>query len=68
MYLVAIIANTLDSCLQGIAKLSRRNWYNQEVNTYTRHRFSLDIINLSHRRCAGPFIEDLLVERGITSS
>jgi hypothetical protein len=24
--------------------------------------------NLSHRRCAGPFIEDLLAERGITVS
>ena len=45
------------------------------MNTYKRHRFPLDIIsyavwlyyrfNLSHRRCAGPFIEDLLAERGI---
>jgi putative transposase len=48
------------------------------MNTYTRHRFPSDIIsyavwlyyrfNLSHRRCAGPFIEDLLAERGITVS
>jgi putative transposase len=46
------------------------------MNTYKRHRFPPDIIsyavwlyyrfNLSHRRCAGPFIEDLLAERGIT--
>jgi len=46
------------------------------MNTYKRYRFSPDIIsyavwlyyrfNLSHRRCAGPFIEDLLAERGIT--
>jgi putative transposase len=46
--------------------------------TYKRHRFPPDIIsyavwlyyrfNLSHRRCAGPFIEDLLAERGITVS
>jgi putative transposase len=48
------------------------------MNTYKRHRFPPDIIsyavwlyyrfNLSHRRCAGPFIEDLLAERGITVS
>ena len=48
------------------------------MNTYKRHRFPPDIIsyavwlyyrfNLSHRRCAGPFIEDLLAERGITAS
>jgi putative transposase len=48
------------------------------MNTYIRHRFPPDIIsyavwlyyrfNLSHRRCAGPFIEDLLAERGITVS
>jgi putative transposase len=41
-----------------------------------RHRLPSDIIslgvwlyykfNLIHRRCAGPFIEDLLAERGIT--
>jgi len=46
------------------------------MNTYKRHRFPPDIVsyavwlyfrfNLSHRRCAGPFIEDLLAERGIT--
>ena len=46
------------------------------MNTYKRHRFPSDIIsyavwlyyrfNLSHRRCAGSFIEDLLAERGIT--
>jgi putative transposase len=46
------------------------------MNTYKRHRFPPDVIsyavwlyyrfNLSHRRCAGPFIEDLLAERGIT--
>ena len=46
--------------------------------TYKRHRFPPDIIsyavwlyyrfNLSHRRCAGSFIEDLLAERGITVS
>jgi transposase-like protein len=45
------------------------------MNTYKRHRFPPDIIpyavwlyhrfNLSHRRCAGSFIEDLLAERGI---
>ena len=45
------------------------------MDTYKRHRFPPDIIshavwlyyrfNLSHRRCAGPFIEDLLAERGI---
>jgi hypothetical protein len=45
------------------------------MNTYKRHRFAAEIIshavwlyyrfNLSHRRCAGPFIEDLLAERGI---
>ena len=48
------------------------------MNTYKRHRFPPDIIsyaawlyyrfNLSHRRCAGPFIEDLLAERDITVS
>lgn len=48
------------------------------MNTYKRHRFPPDIIsyavwlyyrfNLSHRWCAGPFIEDLLAERGITVS
>ena len=48
------------------------------MNTYRRHRFRPDIIsyavwlyyrfNLSHRRCAGPFIEDILAERGITVS
>jgi putative transposase len=48
------------------------------MNTYKRHRFPADIIsytvwlyyrfNLSHRRDAGPFIEDLLAERGITVS
>ena len=46
------------------------------MNTYKRHRFPPDIIayavwlyyrfNLSHRRYAGPFIEDLLAQRGIT--
>jgi putative transposase len=48
------------------------------MNTYKRHRFPPDIIsyavwlyyrfNLSHRRCAGPFIEDLLAERGVEVS
>jgi len=48
------------------------------MNTYKRHRFPPDIIscavwlyyrfNLSHRRCAGPLIEDLLADRGITVS
>ena len=48
------------------------------MNIYKRHRFPPEIIsyavwlyyrfNLSHRRCAGPFIEDLLAERGITVS
>ena len=48
------------------------------MNTYKRHRSPPDIIghsvwlyyrfNLSRRRCAGPFIEDLLAERGITVS
>ena len=48
------------------------------MNTYKRHRFPPDIISyavwlyyrfsLSHRRCAGPLIEDLLGERGITVS
>lgn len=48
------------------------------MNTYKRHRFHPDIIsytvwlyyrfNPSHRRCAGPLIEDLLAERGITVS
>ena len=46
------------------------------MNTYKRHRFHPEIIsyavwlyyrfNLSHRRCAGPLIEDLLAQRGIT--
>jgi len=45
------------------------------MNTYKRHRFPPEIIsyavwlyfrfNLSHSRCAGPFIEDLLAERGV---
>ena len=45
------------------------------MDPYKRHRFPPDIIsyavwlyyrfNLSHRRCAGPLIEDLLAERGI---
>jgi putative transposase len=45
------------------------------MNTYNRHRFPPDVISyavwlyyrfkLSHRRCAGPFIEDLLAERGV---
>jgi len=44
-------------------------------NIYKRYRFPSVIIqhavwlyyrfNLSHRRCVGPFIEDLLAERGI---
>ena len=48
------------------------------MNIYKRHGFSAEIINyavwlyhrfnLSHRRDAGPFIEDLLAERGITVS
>jgi putative transposase len=48
------------------------------MNTYKRRRCPPDIIsyavwlyyrfNLSHRRCAGSFIEDLLAERGITVS
>ena len=48
------------------------------MNTYKRYRFPPDIIsyavwlyyrfNLSLRRDAGPFIEDLLAERGITVS
>jgi putative transposase len=48
------------------------------MNTYKRHRFPPDIIsyavclyyrfNLSHSRGAGPFIEDLLAEGGITVS
>ncbi len=48
------------------------------MNTYKRRRFPPGIIsyavwlyyrfNLSRRRCAGPFIEDLLAERGITVS
>jgi putative transposase len=48
------------------------------MNTYKRHRFPPDIIsyavwlyfrfNLSHRRDAGPLIEDLLAERGTTVS
>ncbi len=48
------------------------------MNTYKQHRFLPEVIshevwlyyrfNLSHRRCAGPFIEDLLAERGIVVS
>ncbi len=48
------------------------------MNAYKRHRFPPDVIfyavwlyyrfNLSHRRNAGPFIEDPLVERGFTVS
>ena len=48
------------------------------MNTYKRHRFPPDIIsyadwlyyrfNLTHRRFAGPCIEDLLAERGIIVS
>ena len=48
------------------------------MNTCKRHRFPPDIISyavwlcyrfkLSQRRCAGPFIEDLLAERGIMVS
>jgi putative transposase len=48
------------------------------MSTYKRHRFPAGIIsysvwlyfrfNLSHRRDAGPFIEDLLAERGIIAS
>ena len=48
------------------------------MNTYKRHRFPPDIIsyavwlyyrfNQSHHRDAGPLIEDLLAERGITVS
>jgi putative transposase len=44
-------------------------------NIYKRYRFPSEIIqyavwlyyrfNLSHRRCVGPFIEDLLARRGI---
>jgi hypothetical protein len=51
---------------------------NLSLNANKRHRFPPDIIsyavwlyyrfNLSHRRCAGPFIEDLLAVRGITVS
>jgi putative transposase len=47
-------------------------------NQYKRYRFPAEIIqyavslyyrfNLSHRRCVGPFIEDLLAERGINVS
>jgi putative transposase len=47
-------------------------------NQYKRYRFPSEIIqyavwiyyrfNLSHRRCVGPFIEDLLAERGINVS
>jgi putative transposase len=50
----------------------------KKSRTYKRHRFPAEIIqytvwlyyrfNLSHRRCVGPFIEDLLAERGITVS
>ena len=45
------------------------------MNTYKRHRFPPDIIsysvwlyyrfNLSHRRGAGPVIEDILAQRGM---
>jgi transposase-like protein len=45
------------------------------MNIYKRHRFPPEIISyavwlyyrfsLSHRRSAGPFIEDLLAERGM---
>jgi putative transposase len=48
------------------------------MNTYKRHRFPAEVIsyavwlyfrfNLGHSRDAGPFIEDLLAERGITVS
>jgi putative transposase len=48
------------------------------MNTYKRRSFPPDIIsypvwlycrlNLSHRRDAGPLIEDLLAERGFTVS
>ena len=48
------------------------------MKTYKRHRFPPEIIsyavwlyyrfNLSHSRGAGPFVEDLLAERGITVS
>jgi putative transposase len=48
------------------------------MDTYKRHRFPPDFIsyavwlyyrfNLCHRRCAGPFIEDIPAERGITVS
>ena len=48
------------------------------MNTYKHHRFPLEVIsyavwlyyrfNLSHRRDAGPLIEGLLAERGITVS
>lgn len=46
------------------------------MNIYKRHRFPPDTIfyafwlyyrfNLSHRWCARPFVEDTLVQRGIT--
>ena len=48
------------------------------MKTYKRQRFPSHYtsyavwlcyrFNLSHRLCAGPFIEDLLAERGITVS
>jgi putative transposase len=48
------------------------------MKTYKRHRFPPEIIsyavwlyfrfNLSHRQIAGPFVEDLLAERGIVVS
>jgi hypothetical protein len=48
---------------------------NLATTTFKRHRFPPDIIsyaawlyyrfNLSHRRSAGPFIEDLLAQRGM---
>jgi putative transposase len=48
------------------------------MNTYKPHRFPTEIIsyavwlyfrfNLSHRRSAEPFVEDLLAERGIVVS
>jgi transposase-like protein len=59
-------------------KLTDHHCSNLWTNTYKRHRFSPEIIsdavwlyyrfNLSYRRCAGPFIEDLLTERGVTVS
>ena len=50
----------------------------KRTKLYKRYRFWSEIIqyavwlyyrfNLSHRRCVGPFIEDLLAERGIKFS